>query len=76
MAKSTSVRTDFVQRWGTEALRVVTLVQQGKSTSEISRRTGISTLSIAAYKANLSRNSYRPFASVRANGSVVGKLFG
>ena len=71
-----NVRSEFVERWGNEALRVVTLVQQGRSNADISRRTGLSQGSVAAYKANLSRNSYRPYASVRANGTVVGKLFG
>jgi FixJ family two-component response regulator len=63
-------RQAFVARFGQQTLQVVTLVLNGAPTSDITELVNVSASSVAAIRANLTRNTYRPFVSKTGRGSA------
>lgn len=72
MKDSTRYRVIFSFMYNTDTTRVAQLTARGWSNSQIARSTGLSTGTIAAIRANLTRGSYHPFVYVDKNGRYRG----
>ena len=72
MTKSSRNRVAFSFLYNANTSKVVNLVAQGHDTPTIATRTGLSSMSVAATKANLTRGTYYPFAYVDIQGYVRG----
>lgn len=62
-------RKTFVEMYGPEARNVVQYIARGWNSLRIADKFGISVTSVAAYRANVSRGTYVPFADVHCNGA-------
>lgn len=72
MDKRSRQRVAFTMIYNKDTSAVVRMTIAGKDAAEIRRVTGISVKRIAAIKANLSRNTYYPFAHVNYQGRFCG----
>ncbi len=67
--RTRKMRDSFVDKYGTDAFdALVSIVRETVVHSVNARR------SLAAYKANLTRNAYAPFITVTNSGRVVDKM--
>jgi FixJ family two-component response regulator len=68
--RTRQARQAFVARFGQQTFQVVTLVVHGATTADITELVNVSASSVAAIRANLTRNTYRPFVSSSGRGSA------
>lgn len=64
-------RNDFRHYFGDETVSVVRMLCQGMTSHEVSDELCVPVTSVAAYKANLTRGTYYPFAKM-VNEKVYG----
>jgi DNA-binding NarL/FixJ family response regulator len=69
-----SARRSFRTRFGADRFTVVELLSRGLTSKEVATRLNVSTMSVAAIKANLTRGTYEPLVEV-VDGKVSGTCF-
>jgi DNA-binding NarL/FixJ family response regulator len=69
-----NARRSFRTQYSTNTFKVVELLSRGLSTAEVASRLGLTTRTVAAVKANLTRGTYGPLAEV-VDGVVTGTCF-
>jgi hypothetical protein len=71
MKKSTRNRVAFAFLYNSLTSNVVGMVAQGMTTQDIAKKTRASVMTVAAIKANLTRNAYYPFAWVHCSSGRI-----
>ena len=58
--RTRQARRELSKRYGTSVYEVLQLLCRGKSSVEVSEKTGHTVRAIAAYRANMTRGTYSP----------------
>lgn len=69
-----TARRSFRTRFSADRFTVVELLSRGLTSKEVATRLSVTTGSVAATKANLTRGTYAPLAEV-VSGKVTGTCF-
>lgn len=76
MTKTASrARREFRTVYGNQTVNIVRDIASGRKARDIARSLRTTVGTVAAVHANLTRNTYRPFARVNRDGSVSGSAF-
>lgn len=67
-----AARKAFVAKYGKETRDVVQAIARGWDNQRIQDKLMVSSTSVAAYRANVTRESYAPFVLAAYDGSVTG----
>jgi len=68
----TTARRNFTDSFGPDTVNVVKAIVHGWSNDRIATKLDIPTMSVAAYRANLTRGAYSPFVRVLKSGNFSG----
>ena len=70
--QSRSARAAFRSNFGSETVHVVSRIARGQTTEKISSALGVPSSTVAAYRANVTRDTYAPFVTGSTSSGFTG----